>query len=178
MSEWDVVTASASHEITETVTNPLVDEAPGWLMDEAAPQGEIADLCTETYATFDGHVVDALYSNAAAAADKKPCLPAPDLPHFGVFATAGYSVSLEFGTSQTFAFKAFSTAPIELRLEPYVTDPAIVISPKQIMVKSGETVNLTITGAGIPASNTVLLYAYPSKNYLNPSITPMHVLVR
>jgi hypothetical protein len=54
---------TASHELAEAITDPKVSGGPfGWFDD--ASSGEVGDLCSFTYATFNGFVVQNLFSNA------------------------------------------------------------------------------------------------------------------
>jgi hypothetical protein len=84
------VTATAAHEIIETATDPLPDEAPGWVFFDAAhfsyelyndEADEIADACELEFASYyqEGadlpFYVQRIWSNASALAGTNPCVP-------------------------------------------------------------------------------------------------------
>jgi hypothetical protein len=91
---------SASHELAEASSDPLVYTAPGytngginngWI-------GEIGDICTpfDIGYQLDGgtyYVVQRIWSNSAADAGLQPCVPAPNLPYAGVSPQFGNDVS-------------------------------------------------------------------------------------
>ncbi|HEY8089914.1 MAG TPA: hypothetical protein VIF09_18765, partial [Polyangiaceae bacterium] len=134
----DALTAVASHELAEAVTDPFPATAPAFLQvddahfywTEVLGGSEVGDLC----AHVDGAVVpldegpyrvQRVWSNAAARAGQDPCVPAPvgrayfnAAPALGVVATTvqGRSVQIDgvrvaVGGSAVISLHLFSDAP-------------------------------------------------------------------
>jgi len=122
------LTASVSHELIESATDP-VDPDPaiggnGYSMttDTVWPVfgdgSEVADLCiwaneSEAY-TEGSYAVVRSWSNLAAAGGHDPCVPAPALatrPYFNV-APSAERVSLRVGQATTVDLDAFSDGPM------------------------------------------------------------------
>jgi len=90
----DAVTSAASHELVESATDPLITAyeqadfaGSGWAT--TAGGGEVGDLCKldadsdARPADMAGFAVQRTWSNAAAAAGRDPCVPAPaGAPYF------------------------------------------------------------------------------------------------
>jgi hypothetical protein len=86
----DSLTTTVSHEATEAQTDPHPFFAPGWITDDSALGGEVADLCIYNDTTISGpegeYAVTGVYSQKAAiAGDVEPCQPSPPgMPYFNV----------------------------------------------------------------------------------------------
>jgi hypothetical protein len=142
LSDLDFTTWGASHEIAEASTDPLWQQ-PAWV-DYQANTGEIGDLCDGYPVRVDGNLVTALYSNAAAAADERACLPAPTGPNFGVFATPA-TLSIPAGDAGVFAATVYAAAPLSLILSTYADLQTIATRPDSLPVNNGDTIPLTVT---------------------------------
>ncbi len=86
LSDVDFATWGSSHEIAEAATDPF--SGSGWFITDATLDtlysgGEIGDLCDGHPTRVDGHYVTELWSNSAASADQRPCVPAPPGPMYG-----------------------------------------------------------------------------------------------
>jgi hypothetical protein len=138
VAEIDEVTAEASHEIIEAMTDPLPTDNPAYIEvdnDHLAWQliagPEIADMCAANGNAFFtpagvSNLVQRVWSNAAAAASHDPCEPYGSSPYFnaapvledtvqipntvfGPLVTKG--VTIPVGTSKTIEVDLFSDAP-------------------------------------------------------------------
>ena len=111
-------TWAASHELAETVTDPdIVNNAWRLLYNPSTPWiapfgGEIGDLCEGYPLRINNYVITALYSNAAASAGQRPCVPAPAGPMFAATADP-QQISLPEGPGVDVA--------ITIRSQPSVT---------------------------------------------------------
>ena len=109
-SDQDYLTLTASHEIAEAITDPIAG-APGWFaLGPTSTGGEIADACLS--AQVGGYRVAQLYSNAAALADQRPCLPTPPGPMCGVWA-AESTLQIARGASTDVSLHVYFTAPTD-----------------------------------------------------------------
>jgi hypothetical protein len=113
----DAATDSASHEISEDVTNPHPFSAPAvigfdpthlaWSMVAGTLDDEIGDTC-ESFADafFAGpadlpYSLQRMWSNASAAAGHSPCAPQSTEPYFNVTPLAMETVSVLVGATPT-----------------------------------------------------------------------------
>jgi hypothetical protein len=137
-SVQDRVTAATSHELVESVTDPLfvtspaysgVDDAHAFWM-ELTGGGEIADLCAFDAASLVrpadvGYAVQRTWSNAAAAAGHDPCVPSHNGAYFNVAADAPDTfydpyasvavngVAIARGQTRTIDLHLYSDAPTD-----------------------------------------------------------------
>jgi hypothetical protein len=139
LAEIDEVTAEASHEIIEMVTDPLPLDQPAYLTVDADHMGwalvggggEIGDLCAAFPDSFYKptgltSLVQRVWSNAAAMAGHDPCEPDGASPNFnsapvladkiavigspiGSFTTKGAKIAV--GSSKTIELDLYSDAP-------------------------------------------------------------------
>jgi hypothetical protein len=134
----DQLTFDASHEITESATDPFASgQGAGFYLDfgnqaneawNLTAGGEIGDLCVDligesqntphdqyTAVGANGsYVVQRMWSINAAAAGGDPCVPVgpSDAPYFNTAIAAGAGLQvLSVGGSVTFEADGFSTAP-------------------------------------------------------------------
>jgi hypothetical protein len=132
----DVYSATMSHELVETVTDPVYATAAFAQTDDAhaafqiGTWGEVCDLCefapeTEFRPPGVPGLSQRCWSNAAAAAGHDPCVPAVSQPYFNAVPVVGDSVSMSWagyhfqaqgvtipvGQSKTIEIDLFSDAP-------------------------------------------------------------------
>jgi hypothetical protein len=115
LSGLDGITHGLSHELVETVTDPLTAglgylspnwQGSGWASAaEGSPSAEVGDMCEfqldATYADPGlGFTVQRMWSNKAAAAWHDPCVPAPTRTYFNAQPIVG-GVHLAQGTFST-----------------------------------------------------------------------------
>ncbi len=160
MTPLDFVTWGSSHEIGEAATDPIASN-PAWVT-PADPsflqpeQGENGDLCTGFPMRVEGHMVTALYSTKAAAADERPCVPAAKGPMFGMFAKGDAKanrVKIAAGKTVSVPLAVYSTAPTPpLKLVAYPFDTHVTAKLSQSTGVNGDTPTVSITvAAGTPS---------------------------
>lgn len=120
-TELEQLTYTASHEYAETVTDPYPFSNPTYrlgILDESAwvYQGsELTDLChtVDDYTREGGFVVARSWSNAGAAADRDPCVPAlVDTPYFNLSADTNEVHSVAAGDTVTVPLTGYSAGPV------------------------------------------------------------------
>jgi hypothetical protein len=167
MSPLDFTTWGMSHEIMEAASDPIASQ-PAYRIDTqslATPQaGENADLCAGQPTTVDGHLVTRNWSNAAAKAGQRPCVPAPPGPMFGAFAEPG-EVTISPGGTAKIRVRLYSSAPMApFKLSAYPLDPELTATLSGTSGANGGVLTLTLAAsAGFveqPGSNLVELYAF------------------
>jgi hypothetical protein len=140
---------------------------PAWRIDQqtlATPElGENADLCTGHPTKIEGHEVTRNYSNVAAMAGQRPCVPAPDGPMFGAFADPP-EITVQPGASATVKVRLYSTAPMapfKLRALPRSKDLTATLDVSSGQNGSVATLTLAASASWIetPGANLVDLYA-------------------
>ena len=121
------LTATTSHELFEAATHPFMQTAPAYetLADAPWTLAEVGDLCSqdpEVLPSDVGYPVQRIWSNAASAAGRQPCLPADGKPFFqtmpqtsdlindGTHAGAR-GLAIEPGQTRTVDLLAFSDMP-------------------------------------------------------------------
>ena len=116
---------AASHELIEAATNPVpsvtpnyqlkVDATDPWFAYFGSCEVEVGDLCETPSAdiTESGHTAQRSWSNAAAAANQDPCVPAdPKLPYFNTSAIPTAIQHVAPGGSVTYTLHGWSLTPI------------------------------------------------------------------
>ena len=148
MTPTDFTTWGASHEVMEASSDPNA-LAPAWVnlqQTPAAPQlGESADFCLGTPFQIDGYTVTRNYSNVAAMAGERPCVPAPPGPMFGAF-TSPDSVALAPGASTTIPVYLYATGPLpqfQVAVQPFA--PALHATLDKASGVAGDVLSLTIS---------------------------------
>jgi hypothetical protein len=105
----DMLTNAASHEFIESATDPFSETNPAFMMPDDAhaiwmlmPLSEVGDMCT--YRTGVSirppdlpYLVQRTWSNAAAKADKDPCVPGVDAPYFNSAPVLDEDVHVDLG---------------------------------------------------------------------------------
>lgn len=153
----DALTVVASHEATETATDPHPGSKPGWVTRGA---GEIADVCIGSPATLttatDAYAVTRLYSNAVAATDgaDDPCGPTPpDRPFFDVAmvpSQLAVTTDAHGAGTTTLALEPFAYGPVgpmkwQLLVNLGLDAPGIHVSPMSGSSTAGATVPLQVS---------------------------------
>lgn len=146
-SVLDYATLSASHEVIEAASDPDYRK-PAWVNTapsaEAPIPGENADLCTSHPTRAEGHLVTRNYSNVAAKAGKRPCVPAPAGPSFGVYAAASEFVVAP-GQSLTVPVYAYADGPLPaFDVLTRSGDPSLRVSLTKTKAAAGDSFELTI----------------------------------
>jgi hypothetical protein len=202
LDAWNSLSAVISHEIYEEATDPFktawitVDDAHmGWSL--APPLSEIGDMCIADPSTYVvpadvGSSVQRAWSNAAAAAGKNPCVPAPagatyfnaapvfeeDVP-IGLAADAGgwsgvtRGVRLPVGESKTIEVDLFSEGPMPpwrvrafdfARLEGRPEELSLALDVES--GQNGDKLHLTITAmrAGSDGGSRFVLFSDDGQN--------------
>lgn len=180
LSPLDFITWGQSHEVMETASDPIHSN-PAWRIDQqsvATPQqGENADLCTGHPVRVDGFMVTRNWSNVAAKAGQRPCVPAPPGPMFGVYAAPG-EVSVALGTTTTVKVRAYAEGAIApFAVKAFASDPSITATLDKTKASDGDELTLTLT---LPASwievdgqNLVSLFAQ-SEGYNTKRLLIVH----
>jgi hypothetical protein len=157
------VTWAASHELAEAVTDPDPD-APAWRFPYApstlylAPYGgEIGDLCLGYPLKIENHVITALFSNTAAVAGQRWCVPAPAGPQFVADPEPhDLSIAPGHGADTTIAIQAPASVT-HLALQMAAFEPGITLTPSSSTVSGGDHVAVHVTvPASAPAGTVVV----------------------
>jgi hypothetical protein len=177
----DLLTGVASHEIAEAATDSDPATNPAWQLtyDPAQPWiapfgGEIGDLCEGMPLHIENHVVTALYSNAAAAAFQRTCVPAPPGPMFAA-ASETRLFTITPGDSAQTTIRIVSSDPdaSNLTFLAYSLPPgSVTVTPSSATVAANDqfALNLAVP-ASTPAGEYVVVLqvrdaSYPSFTYL------------
>jgi hypothetical protein len=168
---FDDQTSAMSHEVAEMVTDPGLGSSTAWdLLYMGVFGGEIGDLCNNTNTVQDGHTVQRMFSNAAAAASQDPCVPAdPTIGYLGVAPTDGTQPGAAAGTSVTTHWKAFATQRPPGPMRFFVdSDPAlhVTVSPCTGNVSSGcavdpgdaFTIDIAVSPDTLPGYREVVVF--------------------
>jgi hypothetical protein len=171
----DELTAEASHEIIEAATDPLPSDDPSYLHVDASDQGwellaggEIGDLCAgfpNAFFTPTGidHLVQRVWSNAAAAASHDPCEPQGTSPYFNsapvetdMITLGGASfrgVKIPIGQSKTIELDLYSDGPtsgpwkvsvLDISSMFFGSSPALAFTLDSGQGQNGDKLALTI----------------------------------
>ena len=162
-----VTTLAASHEIAEAATDPsaLVDTA-GWLLsasDSSDPfGGEIGDLCRGYVVHADGYAVTALWSNRAAAAQQRPCVPAPSGPLFGAVLQPS-ALDVAVGNSAAANLTVYATGPLPARLilRGVSLSPSLIdVTLRTATAQNGDQLPFTVSASRSAVSGAYYLIAF------------------
>ena len=145
ISDLNFTTLGSSHEIAEAISDPLYSQ-PAWLNKTAAvgPIGEIGDLCVGHPLQIDGHTVTGIFSNTAAAAGERSCVPASSGPNFGGYFAVD-SLSVTAGTPATLNYRVFATAPIQLTFFSFAGDSSFTVTPQSQLTTNGDSVPVVVS---------------------------------
>jgi hypothetical protein len=169
MSVVDYTTWGMSHEIMEASSDPLY-EHPAFVINEQTPTtpefGENADLCAGNPVTVEGHLVTRNWSNVAAKAGQRPCVPAPPGPMFGAFADPG-GVSVAPGGTAKVNVHLYTSAPMPaFTLDVYPSDPELSATLSAASGNNGDVLTLTVKASAAfvaqPGVSILGLYARSS----------------
>jgi hypothetical protein len=180
VTDTDQMTAEASHELAEAATDPMPSSLkPGYLTVDANSHawellagGEIGDLCAAFPDSFYkpigfDHLVQHIWSNAAAAASHDPCQPQGDVPYFNSAPAFTDTVTLNIfgqnlktqgvkllnGNSATIELDLYSDAPtsgpwtvsaFDITSQFFGGSPALSFSFDKNTGQNGDKINLTI----------------------------------
>lgn len=177
MTPLDFTTWGSSHEAMEAASDPQYDH-PAWLISMqslATPElGENADLCAGQPTQVEGHQITRNWSNVAAKAGERPCVPAPPGPMFGLFADPG-DITIKPGGTATVTLHAYAASAYpKFAVGVYSADPAITAATDVKEAQDGDDVVLTLTATAsfveVPGQNLVYLYGqgtdYLTKRHL------------
>ena len=185
----DSLTAATSHEMVEIATDPLPQDRPAWGRLDADHRswelqgGEIGDVCAGLPGAWVrppgvDNLVQRVWSNKAAAADRDPCEPMGVTPYFNsapvlvdtvlvtdalgnTFATLGASIAV--GQKKTIELDLFSDAPTS---GPWTVsaidatsafgggDPVLSFSFDRNRGRNGDKLHLTITAMNQMSNRT------------------------
>jgi hypothetical protein len=146
----DTTTATAAHELVESATDPYDPPDDGYYVDPPLPDpwflilGENADLCDgEDLIKSGTFAVQRIYSNAAAAAGKSPCIPFdPDDSWNDVSAEPATMPTIPAGGSATFTLTGWSTEEIDdWQIRTYDADFADLVEADITPQLSSDTIN-------------------------------------
>ncbi len=106
------------------------------------------------------------YSNLAAKAGARPCVPAPAGPMFGIYANPT-EVKLAPGKSIEVPVYAYAEGPLPaFTVTTYASTPALTVTLGAKNAAAGDTLTLKIAASsaftGAPGENIVSLYAASS----------------
>ena len=169
MTPLDFVTWGASHEAMEAASDPQSDN-PAWRIDvqsAATPElGENADLCAGHPTVVEGHMITRNWSNVAAKAGQRPCVPAPPGPMFGMFPDVA-EITVTPGKSSTVKIHAYASGAIApFKVGVWAGDPALTASLSAKTASDGDELTLTIDPSAAfveqLGTNLVFLYAQSS----------------
>ncbi|CAN5894042.1 hypothetical protein BH11MYX4_BH11MYX4_07850 [soil metagenome] len=177
LSALDYVTWGSSHEAMEAASDPVAAN-PAWRIDVqslATPElGENADLCGGQPVKIEGHLITRNWSNVAAKAGERPCVPAPPGPMFGLFAEPG-EVTIAPGKSTTVTLRAYASGTYPaFSVGAYSADPALSVTLSAKTARDGDTLTMTVTATAAfveqPGQNLVFLLGqgkdYATKRHL------------
>ncbi len=166
MTPTDFTTWGASHEVMEASSDPD-SQNPTWVILNQTPStpqpGENADLCAGHPSKVEGHMVTLNYSNAAAKAGARPCVPAPAGPMFGIYSDLA-DVTVPPGTSVEIPIYAYADGPLPaFSVSAYASTTALTVTLGAKTAKAGDTLTLKIAASSAftaaPGENIVSLYA-------------------
>jgi len=176
-SQIDERTGAMSHELVEVATDPFPRSDPafsqanlGSYIWTALTGGEAADMCVVEAQPFtippgSRHVVQRSWSNAAAKADRDPCVPATtsapyfnSMPVLDVISVGGsvyetHGLLIPIGTSRTIDLDLFSNGavPRDWNVSLYNYEdlyggtPSLSLSLDRASGNNGDVLHLTIT---------------------------------
>ncbi len=173
LDELDELTYASSHEIMESITDPVPPSGIVIPVDDETPWngsawgwggGENADLCNGTQVLEKGFYFTRVYSNSAAEAGGDPCIPAVSAPYFNVRSpkewyavTPGGSVDIPltgWSTDTLPSWRLFAYGSLDedlvgphhqvLQLNSILIDN-IDVSTREAPISSGKSVTMRVT---------------------------------
>jgi hypothetical protein len=177
-TELENIERTASHEIIEAATDPLIESAPSFVASDPSNPwyylaGEVGDVCSISDVVRDGSFLgQRFWSNAAAKAGTDPCLPAPAGEYFATGASPAATQIVAPGASTTFALRGFSTAasasPWNIQVKPMLGTFTPKIALDVATMSAGASATLTVTVPVDATSGSYTLLAVYS--YRTPSV--------
>ena len=147
-TDENLLTLASSHETAEAITDPIFTNPAWFTVDPSVSTGaEIADACTD-HTDIGKYRVNRLYSNAAARAGKRGCVPAPPGPACGLWATDPALTVPRGGSAET-SLHVFFMAPADPELSvliPGTPAQGKLVEPATPMrAVNGDVVRVRIT---------------------------------
>jgi hypothetical protein len=149
MLQW-----TATHELIEAATDPYWSSAPAFRFDPTKPEpwiivgAELADLCGARTAVIDGVTAQRVWSNAAAAASRDPCVPAPAASvYFNVSPSPSTVQYVTAGATLQYVLTGWSNAPMDdwtIRAGPTPGSIAVVTTLNPSVINNGVTSRLMV----------------------------------
>jgi hypothetical protein len=170
-TQIESIEQDASHEIIEAATDPDRAGAPTYTVTDPTDPflymgSEIGDLCVGLVTQEAGFFAQRVWSNAAAAAGRSPCVPAPagDV-FFGVSPSSPDPVTVPAGGSAVVELTAWSSAPrgswgvAAAAFPGFQATLAPTGTLAESVVSAGDTVTLTVTvpAGAAPGSRGILV---------------------
>jgi hypothetical protein len=187
LSDVDVLTINASHEVAEVVTDPLVGGSTAFALRwDSNGGGEVCDYCGWWYVTDGGFKIQRVWSNEAAAAGFDPCVPyGPGFPSngtFGVAPTSASPVHVRPGGSAALEIRAYASGGYAgpLQVSARATVQGVTVTPdREVTLAPGASATFTVSADGTAAAgeSAVELYAYPPPHVTFYSVWPVHLVV-
>ncbi|MHB8417527.1 MAG: hypothetical protein ACYDCL_05600 [Myxococcales bacterium] len=182
----------ASHELIESVTDPLYDPSSpsataGYqILDPANPfsawGGAVAELCafptSPTPPVVDGptgYLTTRVWSNSAASADgEQPCAPSWTQSYFNVSPSPDTPQVVSAGASATFVLTGWSAEPLAapwtIQVVPSGQGFTPVLSFAEATIQNGQTLTLTVTvPAGAASGAQTIVYVYSGSAPMPPN---------
>jgi hypothetical protein len=147
----DALTHAASHEYVEAATDP--DDPFAYRLEPPVTlqpfiNGELGDLCEDLATTVDGYNINPFYSNLAAKAGQRPCVPGPSGPVFAALADPDL-LSIPIGksgqTTVRIATVGGDPGPLSLYVYPMDLMKGLSVGAFPEMVHAGDKVPVTVT---------------------------------
>ena len=170
--EVPAIEYTTSHELIEAATNAYGDEPAMFLTDATEPAsytgGEVGDLCIGEAIEDSGYLLTRVWSNAAAAAGKAPCVPSEaSAAYFNVSPSPNEVLELPAGGSQQVTITGWSTAPLsDWNISPVALGGSFTAGATlaDMTINNGRSTTLTITVPAQTPSGTfslILLSSLP-----------------
>jgi hypothetical protein len=163
-------TATAAHEVIETASDPYGPPLDGYYLDSPLPDhwyadtgNEIADLCSDENYTYEGgFALQPIWSNAAAAAGKAPCLPETSWPYYNLDVSPATVPTVAAGGTVSFTLTGWAFSPradwsLDYSVSTYsdLTDTQMKPMFSSKKINNGKSVMLTLTVPAGAASGSV-----------------------
>jgi hypothetical protein len=188
LDELENLQRTASHEIIEASTDPLIDSAPSFVASDRSDPwfytaGEVGDVCSLSEVVHDGSFLAQRYwSNVAAKAGTSPCVPASAGEYFVTGASPIATQVVAAGASTTFALRGTSTmpgaAPWKIEVKPLVGALVVRTALDTMVMTDGATATLTVTvPANAVSGSSVLLSLYSYRTTATFSRWPIAIRV-
>jgi len=164
VSDFDYLTWTQSHELTETASDPHPSKDEGWLNSDLDVLGEIADLCNDTRVKLSlggmTYTLTRVYSAAKAAARLgDPCVPALSIPYENVeMSPLDLTVPKGLNKTATLHLHAYSLgATTAVHWSIYSFDPSYTLTPSSGTIVPGGDIAVVVKRTGTTTQNPTAL---------------------